>query len=192
MGAFERKTDLRNNNTIDSNRTQIVAGLMALIALFAPVATSGYNYGYSFYLMITAMTWSISIDGLNPIRFDFIPPYALLGMIPFLLFRAGSLYQIIRYYQGKTTKGWARIAAFISDAPFLIVYSFLIIFGGFYGGIQLNFPLPIMMVVGLILLWRFPVHEATVPWEGMSDPVPWWVEEKPEERTETSADNQPW
>jgi hypothetical protein len=192
MGAFERQTDLRNNNTIGSNRTQIVAVLMALIALFAPVATSGYSYGYSFYLMIIAMTWSIYIDGLNPIGFDFLPPYALLGMIPFLLFRAGSLYQITRYYQGKTTKGRARIAAFIGDAPFLIVYSFLIISGGFYGGIGLNFPLPIMMVVGLILLWRFPVHEATVPWEGMSDPVPWWEKEKPEERTETSADNQPW
>jgi hypothetical protein len=190
MGAFERQTDLGNNNVIDSKRAQIIAVLMVLLALFAPVITSGYSYGYSFYLMITAMTWSVYIDGVSPIRFEFLPSYALLGMIPFLMFRAGSVYLITRYYQGKTTKGRARIAAFIGDAPFIIVYSFLIIFGGL--GIGLNFPLPIMMFVGLLLLWRFPAYEATVPWEGMRDPVPWWEEEKQEEKTETSADNQPW
>ena len=191
MGAFERQTDLGDNNVIDSNRVPIVAGLMALLALFAPVATSGSSYGYSFYLMITAMTWSVYIDGVSPIRFEFLPSYALLGMIPFLMFRAGSMYLITRYYQGKTTKGRARIAAFIGDAPFIIVYSFLITFGGFSGGIGLNFPLPIMMFVGLLLLWRFPVPDVVVPWEGADEPTPWW-EEKPQEKTEPPADDPPW
>jgi len=192
MGALERQTDLGNNTTIDSNRVPIVAALMSFLALFAPVATSGYSFGPSFYLIITATTWMIYIDGISAIRFEFIPSYALLGMIPFLMFRAASVYQIARYYQGKTTKGRARIAAFIGDAPFLILYSILIVVGGFSGGIGLNFPLPILMFVGLLLLWRFPIFEATVPWEGMSDPVPWWEEEKQEEKTETSADNQLW
>ena len=190
MGAFERQIEISNNSAIDSKQVQIVAVLMTILAFFAPVITSGYSYGYSFYLMITSMTWAVYIDGVTPIRFEFLPSYALLGMIPFLMFRVGSVYLITRYYQGKTTKGRARIAAFIGDAPFIIVYSFLMIFAGL--GIGLNFPLPIMMFVGLLLLWRFPAYEATVPWEGMRDPVPWWEEEKQEEKTETSADNQPW
>ncbi|MFX1559248.1 MAG: hypothetical protein ACFFBL_01545 [Promethearchaeota archaeon] len=192
MGAVGRQTELGSNSTTGSSRVQLIAVLMTLLAFFAPVASSGYSFGYSFYLMIVAMTWSLYLDESFVIRFEFLPTYAILGMIPFLLFRVASIYQLTRYYQGKTTKGRARIAAFIGDAPFLVVYSFMIMVGGIYGGFGLNFPLPIMMVVGLLLLWKSPVPEATVPWEGMSDPVPWWEEEKKEEKTETSADNQPW
>jgi hypothetical protein len=158
---------------------------MTLVALFAPVASSGYSYGYSFYLAITSMTWTIRIDSGYIVGIEFLPSYAILGMIPFLLFRAASVYLITRYYQEKTTKGRAKLAAFLGDAPFLVLYSIMMIAGGVYGGFGLNYPLPTMMIVGLLLLWRFPVSEPTVPWEGVSDPTPWWEEDAPKiERSE--------
>jgi hypothetical protein len=192
MGISEVEPISNQDRPSTKNRTSAIAVLMTLIALFAPVATSGYNYGYYFYLIITSMTWAIHIEGGYIVSLEFLPPYALMGMIPFLLFRAASIYQITRYYQEKTTKGRARIAAFLGDAPFLVLYSFLILIGGIYGGFGLNFPIPIMMAVGLLFLWRFPVPEATVPWEGVSDPTPWWEEEKEEEKPVSSNDNQPW
>jgi hypothetical protein len=110
---------------------------------------------------------------------------------PFLLFRIASVYQIVRYYQGKTTKGRARIGAFIADAPILIVFVFYLFLGGMVVGTVLNLPLPIMMIVGLLLIWRYPLYEPTVPWEGSDDFKPWW-DEKPDEEAEPTAEDQPW
>ena len=163
---------------------------MTVLAFFAPVASAGYASGLGYSVNISAVLWSFTIDPYY-FGFQFFNPVNLFMMVPFLLFRVASVYQLTRYYQGKTTKGRARIAAFIGDAPFLVVYIFVFIVVGFYGGVGLNLPLPIMMIVGLLLLWRFPVADVTVPWEGTEEPKSWW-EEKPEETTEPPADDQPW
>lgn len=190
MGDFKRQTELGNKNTTSSNRVQITAVLMTLIAFLAPVVTAGYSYGYSFYLNITAMLWSIYIDEYS-FNFQFINVYSSLAMIPFLLFRVAFVYQIVRYYQGKTTRGRTVVAAVLSEAPFLALYVLYLFTFAFYGGLGLNFPTPIMMIVGLLLLWRSPVPDVVVPWEGADEPTPWW-EEKPQEKTEPPADDQPW
>jgi hypothetical protein len=99
---------------------------------------------------------------------------------------------IIRYYQGKTTKGRARIGAFIADAPFLIVYLIYFFTSGIIVGIGLNLPLPIMTIVVLLLIWKYPVYEPTVPWEGSDDFRPWWEDKPEEEEAKPSAEDQPW
>jgi len=48
-----------------------------------------------------------------------------------------------------------------------------------------------MMIIGLLLLWRFPVDEPTVPWEDTEEPKSWW-EETTEETTEPADNDQPW
>ena len=190
MGAFERQSELEQTSKASSNRVQIVAILMTLIAFLAPVVVAGYSYGYSFYLNITAMLWSIFIDEYG-FHFQFINVYSSIAMIPFLLFRVAFVYQITRYYQGKTTRGRTVVAAVLSEAPFLALYVVYLFTFAIYGGLGLNFPLPIMMVVGLLLLWRSPVQEVTVPWEGIDEPTPWW-EEQQQEETKSPADDQPW
>jgi hypothetical protein len=182
MGDFEKASESGYTTETKSNRTQIIAVLMALIAFLAPVTVAGYDYGYDFYLSITAMLWSIYMDGYS-VRLQFIGPYSMITMIPFLMFRIGFVYQITRYYQGKTTRGRTVVAAVLSEAPFLALYVLWLITFAIYGVLGLNFPLPIMMIVGLLLLWRSPVSEATVPWEGADEPTPWW-EEKRQEKTE--------
>ena len=190
MGDFEKEPTTASTEKQATNRVSIIALLMAGLAFLAPVASAGYAYGFDYSINISAILWSFTISPYY-FGFQFLNPFTLMSMVPFLLFRIASVYQISRYYQGKTTKGRARIAAFIGDAPFLIVYIFVFIVMGFYGGVGLNFPLPIMMIVGLLLLWRFPVADVTVPWEGADEPKSWW-EESPEDKTDSTSDNTPW
>ena len=187
MGDFGKKPELGHTEKADSNRAQIIAILMTLIAFRAPFAMTVSSYGYSFYLNITAMIWSMVMDEYG-FSFQFLNIYSLMAMIPFLMFRVAFVYQITRYYQGKTTRGRTTIAAVLSEAPILAIYVLIIITSAIYSGWGLNFPLPIMMIVGLLLLWRFPVPEATVPWECADEPTPWW-EESPEDKTESNSEN---
>lgn len=186
MGNIAKKPNLIGTDAIDTNRVSIIAIMMAALAFIAPVAVSDNGF---FYLVISAVLWSIYIDGYN-IRFEFHNSFTLIIMIPFLMFRVASTYLIVRYYQRKTTKGRAIIGAILGDAPFLFIYSFLLIVMGIHGGWGLNLPVPIMMIVGFLLLWRFPVEEVTVPWESPEEPTPWW-EEQLLDTKELPDDNQP-
>jgi hypothetical protein len=190
MGDFEKEPTMTSTKKQATNRVSIIALLMIGLAFLAPVASAGYGYGFDYFVNISAILWSFTISPYYS-GFQFLDPFNLMIMIPFLLFRVGSTYQLTRYYQGKTSKGRARLAAVLSDGPILFMYILYLIAGGFYGGLGLNYPLPIMMIVGLLLLWRSPVREPTVPWEDSEEPKSWW-EEKPEETTEPPADDQPW
>ena len=191
MGDFKKESGLEQTEKADSNRVYIIAILMILIALFAPFFVTGYSSGYSVSLNITAMLWSIFIDE-HGTHFQLISVYSSLAMLPFLFFRAAFVVQIIRYYQGKTTRGRTAIVAVLSEAPIIAIYIIgLIVYSMIYGGLGFSFPLPIMMMVGLLLLWRFPVPDVTVPWKGADEPTPWW-EEKPQEKTEPPIDDEPW
>ncbi len=166
---------------------------MTLVVFLAPIATAGYiAYGSSFYLTITALLWSVYITNTGiSFQFPFLFVYNLLTMFPILLFRIALVYQITRYYQGKTTRGRTAVVAFLSESPLLVFYFLFLITAMMYGGVGLNFPLPILMILGLLLLWKFPVHEATVPWEEEDEPTYWW-ENVSEDEPEPAADNQPW
>jgi hypothetical protein len=187
MGDIAKEPKLIDTDARDTNRVSIIAIMMAALTFFAPVAVSGVGF---FYLVISAVLWSIYLNGYN-IRFEFHNSFTLIIMIPFAMFRVASTYLIVRYYQRKTTKGRAIIAAVLGDAPFLFIYSFLFIMMSIYGGLGLNFPVPIMMIVGFLLLWRFPVEEVTVPWESPEEPTPWWGK-KPPDTKESPDDNQSW
>lgn len=190
MGDFEKEPTLNDANPTSTSRVSIIAILMTVLAFLAPVAIAGYDWGFDYYININAILWGIYMDGYS-IRFEFLNPFTLMMMIPFSLFRIASVYLFTRYYQGKTTKGRAWIAAVSGDAPFLFVYGIWFITAGISGGLGFNYPAPIMMIVGFLLLWKFPAYEATVPWEGADSSTPWW-EESSEEKTEPTADNQPW
>lgn len=182
MREFKKEFDLGNPIGTSSTRVQTVAILMSLVAFFAPVAIAGQNYGMSFDINITAMLWTLFINEYA-INIQFLDPFMLLYITPFSIFRIVFTIQIVRYYIGKTTRARTALAAVLSEAPFLALYFFWLLTFDIFFGIGLNFPSPIMMIIGLLLLWRFPISEVIVPWEGTSEPTPWWEEEL-KDRTE--------
>ncbi|KXH77341.1 MAG: hypothetical protein AM326_05240 [Candidatus Thorarchaeota archaeon SMTZ-45] len=190
MGDFKKELDVRPPNGTSSYRVQTIAVLMTLIALFAPIAVAGQYYGLSFYINITAMLWTIFMNEYG-VTIQFFDLFVLLYLVPFHFFRIAFVFQIVRYYQEKTTRRRTAVAALLSEAPFLAFYILWLITFGALIGLGFNFPTPIMMIIGLLLLWRFPVSEVTVPWEGVSEPTPWWEEEL-KARTEPVSNDQPW
>jgi hypothetical protein len=190
MGEFEKEPNPNGPDGPPTISVSIISLLMTFLAFFAPVGSAGYSYGNSYFVNISAILWSVYLDEWG-FRFSFINPFTAMMMVPFVLFRVGSVFQLSRYFQGKTTKGRARIGAILADAPFLFVYGIWLFTMGITSGIGLNLPLPIMMIVGFLLLWKFPAFEPTVPWEGSDEFKPWW-EEDTEEKAESTAENQPW
>ena len=191
MGISESETELGQKEKAESKRVLVVSILMVLIAFFAPFATSGYDYGSSFYLNIAAILWSLSYDGYY-FGFHFVGiPYSI-NMIPYLMFRVAFVYQIARYYQGLTTRSRTAIVAVLSEAPILFMYTVWVFGTALYGGGAwgLNFPLPIMTTVGLLILWRFPVPEMKDPWSDADKSVSWW-EKQTSDKNEFPSDNQP-
>lgn len=149
--------------------------------------TNGGYYGYSFSLTIVALFYYIHISNYGAGLY-FPDVYSSMSLVPFSIFRLAFAYQMIRYYQGKTTKGKTAAAAILSDTPILIIW---FLSTGISGSWGLYFPLPIMMIIGLLLLWKFPAAEATVPWEGEAKPTPWWDKQVKTE-TESTNDDKPW
>ncbi len=186
MGDFEKETSLNGPDGITTTSVSGIAFLMTFLAFLAPVGLAGYGS----FVNISAIVWSVYFDEWG-VRFSFLSPFTLMMLIPFALFRVISVFQISRYYQGKTTKGRTKIGVILADAPFLFVYGIWFFTVGITSGVGLNLPLPIMMIVGLLIIWKFPAFEPTVPWEGSDEFRPWW-EEDSEEKAEPASDTQPW
>ena len=195
LGESIDVTSLEKTGNLASNRAPIIGVLMALIALFAPIAIAAYSYGSTYDINILSMLWQLSVNAYE-INFYFISSYlfviSLFSMLPFLLLRVGFAVQMTRYYQGKTTKGKTAAAAVISELPFILLFTISMIMMSIYGGFGLSFPLPLLMIIGLLVLWRFPLPEATVPWEGTDEPTPWWEDETEEKDEPPPDDDQPW
>jgi len=192
MGDYKEGTVASKSSIHDTPRMpMLVDVLMIALAVLAPFAVMSYS-SFSYNFIIQSLFWMIHLDS-SGFYLQIIPPYAVFTMFPFLLIRLTLPYQMFRYYHGRTTRTRTAAVAILSEltfiAVFILQFVFSLISGGMIFGISL--PFPIMMIVGVLLLWRKPIPEVTVPWEGADEPTPWW-EEKPQEKTELPADDQPW
>ncbi|MHA2351700.1 MAG: hypothetical protein ACXABX_01100 [Candidatus Thorarchaeota archaeon] len=192
MGDSKESTIASKSSIHDTPRMPILVDvLMLVLAVLAPFAVMSYS-SYSYSFIIQSLFWMTRLDS-SGFYFETIPLYAVFTMFPFLLIRLTLPYQMFRYYHGRTTRTRTAAVAIISELPFIAVMILQFVFSLILGGMMfvVSLPFPIMMIVGFLLLWRFPVSEVTVPWEGADEPTPWW-EEKPQEKTEPPADDQPW
>ncbi|MFW9925367.1 MAG: hypothetical protein ACFFDM_01230, partial [Candidatus Thorarchaeota archaeon] len=100
-------------------------------------------------------------------------------MFPFLLLRLALPYQLNKYYQNRTTRPRTAFAAVLADLPYIVVFLPLIIISIISGGMFYpSWPTPIMMIFGLLVLWRRPMPKAKVPWGEVESTKYWWEEEQ--------------
>jgi len=189
MGNFKEDTIASKSSIHDTSRMpKLVGVLMLVLAVLAPFAV----LGYSNFFNIQSLFWMLTLNQYG-IHLDIIPPGAIFLMLPFLLIRLTLPYQMVRYYHGKTTRTRTAVVAILSESPFLAVFvlqlTFSLIISGMMFGISL--PAPITMIVGLLLLWRKPIPEVTVPWDGTEKTRQWWDEASKVEQ-EPSKSEGPW
>ncbi len=186
------KKPVDGSDIADSNIPKLIIILLLILAAFAPLAItySGY-WGYS--LTIVAISWIMYSSEFGT-TFELVTPspYSLMIIFPFFLFRLALPYQINKYYKGRTTRGRTAVAAVLADLPFIIIFIPVIIMNLLGGGIFIiNAPVPIMMIVGILILWRLPMPEAKVPWDGVERSKYWWEEQVAGDSTSDQSES-PW
>ena len=164
--------------------------IILIIGLFAPIMITMNFWGMDPQVDIQSMFWMYTQnpDISSFLGFYLNHVYALVSMFPFLLLRMVPVSQIYRYYNGKTTKKRAFIAAVIGDGVFLIVTFPSMILMAVISGFYFMIPLPFQMIVGILILWRSPLPEPTTPWVSQEEPKSWW-EKSPDPQQKKPADD---
>ena len=96
-------------------------------------------------------------------------PLALISEIAFVFFRFVFVYQIVMLYQGRTTQRKVILAGILGELPILLLSisrDFAILLLWLSGGIGSSFmiPMPIILVLGLALLRKYPPIDNNTHW----------------------------
>jgi hypothetical protein len=190
MGDFEQGNAVESTNHSPKSRSKAV--ILLIFGLFAPIMMMMNTWGMFTEINIQSMFWMYSQSSYMPSFFGFslIPLYAMTSMFPFLLLRMVPVFQIYRYYNGKTTRKRALIASFIGDGVILLFTTPTIILSFMSGMFYFYMiPLPFQMIAGFVMLWRCPLPEPTTPWEHITEQKSWW-EKKPEPPSDAPQEKQ--
>jgi len=195
MGELE-EADISESDTLGEKRnSKLIAAIMLLLGLFAPLMITVFSYGWMTpQISIMSIFWVYYSESYYMSSyfygFSLNSPFAVFNMFPFILLRMVPVFQIYRYYIGKTTRKRAIIASFVGDAIFLISGVPYLLFG-FIGMFML--PLPFQLLFGLLVLWRYPIPEPTAPWKSEEKPISWWEKSsEPQKEKPTKDDDVLW
>lgn len=168
---------------------KIFVAIMILLAILAPVmmTSSGYIGEYDFVMQ--SFFWYFHVGTFGSGWF-FMPFYVAFPTLPYLALRMVPVYMTYRYYREKTTRRRAAIGIIVGDLYFLIMTLPMMILTAMFVGSYLIFPLPVQMLVGFFILWRYPIPEPTKPWEGSEETKPWWEKESGSLRKAPEAKNE--
>ncbi len=153
----------------EKQKTIAVTVTSLLVALFSPVGISvishpegdfaGYLIGVFWTIFIGS---SIPIDGGGMVP-PTVDPTAGIIVVPLIALRLLFVLQLYRLYNGQTSRGAAVIVGIFSEF-FLVIINVLKSSPTFSIG-SLYIPLPILLLVGALLIWRFPPFVPSTPWE---------------------------
>jgi hypothetical protein len=143
--------DEEDNQRLDKKimRTQSVGLIMGVVALFGPAAF--LTIGPSDFEII-AMMWVYTTFGWEVTQPYFIgPPLAILMSLPYTILRPVFVYQIIRYYEGKTTMIRTLIVGLIAE---LQVYFFVLLRVLYLQWLYMPpaYPIPELLLIGLLFM----------------------------------------
>jgi hypothetical protein len=134
------------------------------------------------YIYIFSMTWQITeIATMSLYMFD-IP----IVMVTFLLafMKPVFVYQLSRYYKGKTSRGRTIVVGIISELQLTIITGLaMLVPVGAIVYYMIAVPVPILFLLGFIFMWLVPVPKTPVQWEELDEPKDWW-----DEKSETVSD----
>jgi hypothetical protein len=138
------------------SRRQIIIGgiVLAIVALLSPFIFSFNSSAYETDFLVYTLFWMIgnNSSGLLVIRLNEF--WAILGYIPFVVFRVGVPIQFIRYYEMKTSGYALAITGLAGEIPPLIM-----ILGTFpsFSFSSIVCPLPFHLLICAIVVLLKPV-----------------------------------
>jgi len=155
----------------------VVGIVMALVALLAPLAFSITVYD-GLHLSVTAVLWGF-ISSPYQTYLEIVNIFTLVTMMPFGFLRLAYAYQMVRFYNGLTTKKRTLTLGVVSELPFVMLSILYLIMWFFYpySPMGLAGPTLILLIVGILIIRFRPPPESPEIWEEMSEEKPWWTEE---------------
>lgn len=195
MGALESGQEQVDSKAGGmSHRATVTGIIMILLGVLAPIMISYMSYMGTYDLSIQSLLWYYHV---GPYGFDFLffPLLLLFSTFPFLILRMVPVLVIYRYYQGKMTRRRAFIGVAAGDLLFLIEGLFILLVSMAFMSYYLIIPTPFQMLIGFLILWRFPVPEPTKPWDDVEKAKPWWEKESAEVQeptTDKKEEETPW
>ncbi|MFW9845372.1 MAG: hypothetical protein ACFFD6_01385 [Candidatus Thorarchaeota archaeon] len=163
-----------------SQRAPFIAIVVAALVLPMGIMAYSYEWDYSWYIQIMAMTYMINMDSYS---FYFVPgPIFLLATLPFSFLRIAFLGMIWRAYNEKTTRRRALIVGTLAEIWFpLMFYLPYLISMAMYPipsmYLPIVSPIPLLLVLGFALLGINPPRGPPTSWKDDDASKGWWEEE---------------
>ncbi|MHA3963192.1 MAG: hypothetical protein AM325_006595 [Candidatus Thorarchaeota archaeon SMTZ1-45] len=160
-----------DSSNYQKRKTRVVA-VSLIIALFAPVGITLISHPYgAFAANLIGVFWMVFIG--TPIPVDgggmvppTVDPTAGIMVVPLIALRLLFVFLLYRAYNGQTSRRSAILLGVLSELYLVIINipSYIssittLSIGGLY------LPLPILLLVGALMVWKFPPFVPSKPWE---------------------------
>ena len=154
-------------------KSRLFATIMLLIGLLSPVLISVYHYTMLPEVFVQGMFWSYR-QGSDWFDNGFLiyPSDLILAYFPLFLLRILPVFQLYRYYSGKTTRTRVLIASIIGDGYFIFSGTIISLLALGYDTFHL--PLIFLTIISILILWIFPIPDPTTPWKSEENSESWW------------------
>jgi hypothetical protein len=141
---------------------RILGLIIGISATFAPFGFAMARFAENMQFIVAAMTWtwiSILPNSAGPVL-RLTDYYEFSSFFLFTFLRYIFAIQIIRYYRNKIDRRSVTIWAILSETPTLALLILLSMIdfssGGYFGEFQITIPVPIVLVIGLIMVYIIP------------------------------------
>jgi len=152
--------------------------IMTFVALLGPALFTVY-LGREFNWQLMAMTWEASYLDHN-IQIVVVQPYMLTIVLLLFSLRPVFAYQMVRYYNGKTTKLNTLLVGVASELQILVVANLGMIVQLALSPdpgkilVPLFGPIPVLFLTGFVIMRLKPPPEITTPWQPMEERKQRW------------------
>lgn len=158
---------------------RVVYVMVGALALFAPIYVALGSLNGSFYIF--AMTWTFTHASVNYFRFlDYV---MYMGSFLLTAWRLAFVYQIGKYYHGKSTRERVVLVGILTEIPVLVFMSMMEVLtpaGTMLWMPEIRIPTPFMLFAGVVFMemTSFPVPKT---YDDRPDSERWWHKKSKEE-----------
>jgi len=166
-----------DTSSMKPSLTVLIISLL-LIVLFGPSNLNMYlELDRVAFTYLTGMSWEMVGLSFGSLFFSFT--FFLVGL-PFMFLRFVFVYQIFKYYLGKTSRKRVVIAGILAELQFALISLAIIPIGLSSPSIAaiLSIPIPILVIVGLMMVRYIPRSQGISEWTELDVDKDWWDKEK--------------
>lgn len=161
-----------------SVKTRWIGLLFVLLAVYAPAFLTVYwapssTPIYQVWGMLWWLYYRIDLGGWF---LDWQFPFFVIGQsIQFTLLRPLFAFQMVRFYQNKTSKKMTLLVGLLVELQVLVVS--LIWSGNIFTSNTLRIPLPVLLLIGYLLMRFIPPKKSELWLEKEEETQEWWNHE---------------